>query len=228
MDAQLANLLSIMPSARHSIRALDGLTIMETVNLNQAPFDEWLSFIFDRPVTKPEWFMNYDYHWEIDPELLVQYSTRLFQNPTFLFGRYSLEQIEQGFRFIPIVGELNIAVWDIDVLLSLRQKCIHSMVNLFESVFMKNSLGDVAFMWWDSFRSFEDKPEWEMVEAVFGALSQIIRMESSVCWCSALHGLGHLSHPGKAGLINDFLQTHPDVHPDTKVYALAAIEGRVL
>ena len=201
---------------------------METVNLNQAPFDEWLRFVFDRPVTKPEWFMNDDYGWKINPTLLVQYSTQLFQNPGFLFERYSLKQIEQGFRFIPIVGELVNAVWDMDVPLSLRQKCIHSMVNLFENVFMKNSLGDVAFMWWDSFRHFDDGPEWEMVEAIWGTLSQIIRMESSECWCSALHGLGHLNHPGKVGLVNDFLRTHPDVHPDTKNYALAAIEGRVL
>lgn len=201
---------------------------METVNLNQAPFDEWLRFVFDRPVTKPEWFMNYDYHWEIDPELLVQYATQLFQNPAFLFERYSLEQLEQGFRFIPIVGELSEAIWDKNVLLTLRRKCILSMVNLFEIVFMKDSLGDVAFMWWDSFRSFEDEPEWEIVRAIFDALSKIIRMESSECWGSALHGLGHLSHPGKAVLINDFLQTHPDVHPDTVAYALAAIEGRVL
>ncbi|HZT60019.1 MAG TPA: hypothetical protein VFA21_15525 [Pyrinomonadaceae bacterium] len=201
---------------------------METVDLNQATFDEWLRLVFDRPVAKSEWFMKDDYDWKIDPTLLIQHSTQLFQHPAFLFERYSLEQIEQGFRFVPIVGELNIAVWDMDVPLPLRQECVHSMVNLFESVFMKNSLGDVAFMWWDSFRSFEDEPEWEMVEAVFGALSQIIRMESSVCWCSALHGLGHLNHPGKVALINDFLQTHPDVHPDTKIYALAAIEGRVL
>jgi hypothetical protein len=201
---------------------------METVDLNQATFDEWLRFVFDRPVAKPEWFMNDDYGWKIDPALLVQYSTQLFQNPTFLFERYSLEQIEQGFRFIPIVGELVNAVWDMDVPLSLRRKCIHSMVNLFESVFIKNSLGDVAFMWWDSFRFFEDEPEREMVEAILDALSKIIRMESSVCWCSALHGLGHLDHPGKVALIDDFLQLHPDVDPDTKEYALAAIEGRVL
>ena len=172
--------------------------------------------------------INDDYDWKIDPTSLVQYSTRLFQNPAFLFERYSLKQIEQGFRFIPIVGELVDAVWDMGVPLSLRQKCIHSMVNLFESVFTKDSLGDVAFMWWDSFRPFDDEPEWEMVETILGVLSQVIRMESSVCWCSALHGLGHLNHPGKVALINDFLRTHPDVHPDTKNYALAAIEGHVL
>lgn len=102
------------------------------------------------------------------------------------------------------------------------------MVNLFESVFTRDSLGDVAFMWWDSFRPFDDEPEWEMVEAVLGALSRIIRMESSVCWGSALHGLGHLDHPGKVALIKEFLRTHADVHLDTKNYALAAIEGRVL
>jgi hypothetical protein len=201
---------------------------METVNLNQHSFDEWVRFVFDRPVTKPEWFMNDGYDWEIDPTLLVQYSTQLFQNTAFLFERYSLEQLEQGFRFIPIVGELVDAVWNMDVPLSARQRCIRSMVNLFQSVFMKDSLGDVAFMWWDSFRFFEDEPEREMVEAIWGALSQIIRMESSVCWGSALHGLGHLSHPGKVALINDFLQTHPDVHSDTKNYALAALEGSVL
>jgi hypothetical protein len=206
----------------------DGLPVMEKVNLNQASFDGWVRFVFDRPVTSPAWFMNDDCDWEIDYELLIRYSTRLFQNPAFLFERYSLEQIGRGFRFIPIVGELVFAVWDVDVPLSLRQKCIHSMVNLFESVFMKNSLGDVAFMWWDSFGSFDDEPEWEMVEAILGALSRVIRMESSVCWGSALHGLGHLDHPGKVALINDFLQTHPDIHPDTKNYALAAVEGRVL
>ena len=201
---------------------------METVNLNQHSFDEWVRFVFDRPVTKPSWFMNDDYDWKIDPELLIQYSTQLFQNPTFLFERYSLEQLEQGFRFLPIVGELNDAVWDKNVPLSARRKCIRSMINLFESMFMKNSLGEVAFMWWDSFRSFEDEPEWEMVEVIVDALSRIIRMESSVCWGSALHGLGHLNYSGKAALINDFLQAHPDIHPDTKEYAFAALEGHVL
>jgi hypothetical protein len=201
---------------------------MEKVNLNQASFDGWVRFVFERSVTSPAWFMNDDYDWEIDSELLIRYSTQLFQTPAFLFERYSLKQIEQGFRFIPIVGELVDAVWDTDVPSSLRQKCIRSMDNLFESVFMKNSLGDVAFMWWDSFRYFEDEPEGGMIEAIFDSLSRIIGMGSPVCWGSALHGLGHLNHPGKAALINDFLQSHPNVHPDTKAYALAAIEGRIL
>lgn len=172
--------------------------------------------------------MDTDYDWEITDELLIQHATKLFLKPDFLFDEYTLEQIEQGFRFIPIVGDLELVVWDKKVALSIRQECIVSMVNLFERVFMKNSLGDVTFMWWDSFRSFEDEPEWEIREVIFNSLTKIIKMDSVICQNSALHGFGHLEHNGKKKVIEQFLETHPSIDADTREYALAAIEGKVL
>ena len=83
-------------------------------------------------------------------------------------------------------------------------------------------------MWWDLLRYFGEDADERVVNEMYLALKKILFMDSLECQGSALHGLGHLTHPGKRALIERYLGRHPDLHPSIRSYALASIEGKVL
>lgn len=199
------------------------------INLNEYSFSEWVKFVFDHSVSEPAWYWDDEWDWEDDPKLLLEYSIKLFRDPEFLLDEYSPEQIEQGFWFLlGSAGKLERWIWDKDIDWLLRRKCIKSMVNVFDRLFMKNPLVESCYMWWDLLRDFSDDPDPRVEEAMLEALSQILNMHSFDCQISALHGLGHLKHEGKRNVIEGYLDSHPNLDAKTKEYALAAIEGRVL
>jgi hypothetical protein len=201
-----------------------------SINLNKYSFNQWLKFVFDHPVSDPEWYWKEEWEWEGDPNLVLEYSIKLFRNPSFLLDEYSPEQIEQGFWFLMgPTGEVYRWIWNEDIDWLLRRECIISMVDVFEQLFAKNPLNNEnCYMWWDHLRTIEDNPDPKVREAMFEALSHILKMESHECQVSALHGLGHLEHEGKRALIEGYLASHPGIDAGIKEYALAAIEGRVL
>ncbi|GAC1401978.1 MAG: hypothetical protein NVSMB56_17010 [Pyrinomonadaceae bacterium] len=100
------------------------------------------------------------------------------------------------------------------------------MVNVFERLFTKNSLDSACHMWWDLI-IFNQTSNPKVEEAMFQALSQVIKIDSLACQIGALHGLGHLEHDGKKKVIEDFLETHTNIDAKTQKYALDAIEGNV-
>ena len=83
-------------------------------------------------------------------------------------------------------------------------------------------------MWFDLLRSFRRDRDQRVVEEMFLALEKILFMDSFLCQGAALHGLGHLDHPGKKDLITNYLRKHRALNPDARRYAKAAIKGMVL
>jgi hypothetical protein len=198
------------------------------IDLNKYSFGQWVKFVFDHPVSDPEWYWNEE--WEGDHNLVLEYSIRLFRNPGFLLEDYSPEQIEQGFWFLMgPAGEMYRWIWDEEIDWLLRRECIISMVDVFEKLFAQNPLNNEnCYMWWDHLRNFEDNPDLKVREVMLEALSRVLKIESHECQISALHGLGHLEHERKREVIEEYLDSHPGIDAGTKEYALAAIEGRVL
>jgi hypothetical protein len=203
-----------------------------TINLNKYSFGEWVKFVFDHPVAddvQKAWYWDDEWEWEGDPTRVLEYSIRLFRDPEFLPNQYTPEQINQGFWFLlGATNQLQDWIWDENIDWRIRRECIMSMVDVFGRLFAKNPAEDSCSMWWDLLRSFEDSPDPKVKEAMLESLSQILRIDSLDCQVGALHGLGHLEHDGKRKVIEEYLGSHPNLDAETKEYALAAIEGRVL
>ena len=77
-------------------------------------------------------------------------------------------------------------------------------------------------------RYFGEDADERVVNEMYLALKKILFMGSLECQGAALHGLGHITHPGKQALIERYLRRHPDLQPNVRSYALASIEGKVL
>lgn len=68
------------------------------------------------------------------------------------------------------------------------------------------------FMWWDLLVSGMDLGE--IGDVILETLSDLSMHADSRVQYSALHGLGHLQHPGRAAAIDLYLQFHPDLATD--------------
>jgi len=64
-----------------------------------------------------------------------------------------------------------------------------------------------------------------MQDVLFGTLSRVLLIDSSICRGSALHGLEHLHHPETMVLIGGVIQSHPELAEQLTGYA-DVIRGR--
>jgi hypothetical protein len=132
-------------------------------------FEEWVKYVFDHPVTEPEW------HWDIDRDywneiknsaLTVSYLTQLFTNPVEALAAYRDAQINQGFWYLVhnACSSYIFTLQDTSVPLKDRLFCIQSIYTLFDKLFAThctpalvhlsedgNPLNSVCYMWWDLF-----------------------------------------------------------------------------
>jgi hypothetical protein len=155
-------------------------------------------------------------------------------------SRFTKQQLEEGFW--AIMGHTvewctaNI-IDDSNLPLSSRKDCIESMAVLFERLFANEPLDTSVHMWWHSLcyawrrgnrnreRGGEDL---ELQDIFFQTLSKVLAIDSWICQGAALHGLGHLHHPGTKELVNRYLDENPSLTTEQKAYALATAEFQVL
>lgn len=140
-------------------------------------FERWVQYIFDHPVTDPEWYWdddednNYEfYDPEQNPEQAVTYMNHLFTSPVEHTKPYNEAQIGQGFNYLisPSISNNAFYLFDVRVPLVLRREAINNIYNVFEKLFAPrctpqlnyNSiaktdipehtpLNHICFMWWD-------------------------------------------------------------------------------
>jgi hypothetical protein len=217
-------------------------------------FDEWLSWVFDHPVTSPEWYWDLDADLcESDPRAAVRSLTRLFEEPGVLLGRFSLDQIRQGLWFLAygsFPNTLRVLV-EGPVSWPERKRLIESFATLYERLFARicpdflshrdrgtgnapSPVNVICYMWWDLIaRGFEleDAPKAVVTEAMLATLRRTLDIPSVACREGALHGLGHwhLYAPKQVEtIIDEFLRREPEFDPALRDYALAARAGCVL
>jgi len=195
----------------------------------ERPFDEWLAFIFDRPVPDLKWeeHESKDLGWAGNPNRFLEYGIQLFQNPQVLIEMYSAEQIDQGFRIMLSPYGLSRWIWEPTINISLRLHCVRSMVEVFRKYFIRQNQGDACFMWWDSLRNFQDHPDERLRKTIVETLKQILQIDIEDCQISALHGLAHFAKPEERPMIEEFLSS-PRISPETRSYAIAALKGNIL
>jgi hypothetical protein len=69
-------------------------------DLSGRSFEQFVQFVFARPVTEPEWYWDGSIGWEVgDLERFAEHVVRLFREPDRWLKPYSPEQIHDGFWF---------------------------------------------------------------------------------------------------------------------------------
>lgn len=210
------------------------------IDFTSCSFDEFVQFVFDRAEADSP-----DNRWRqarsgdaFDPVLLCRHLMRLFRAPEFLAGRYPAGQLEEGCWFLMgSAGMLNGLLSPsepADMPFPIPEELIGAMVDLFARFFATNPLDTACFMWWDGLRELHEDFEGDgdserpLRGAIFEALGRILRLDARHCQVSALHGLGHLEHPGKDRVIREYLDRNPDLDEETRRYAGDAAAGKVL
>lgn len=219
---------------------------------NDPTFEQWIEWVFDHPVTEPEWYQGENAErWTSSTVITIDYITRLFEAaPTYLCV-FSDAQASQGLWFlgIGIFCDGLPCLYGEGVLQSQRERCIRSIYTLFEQYFAvrcsshlshineqgASPLNVTCYMWWDFLAHVADGPEGricsDMDSQMLLTMESILRLNSDACIESALHGLGHWQRyrPAEAGgIIDSFLAANPNIRPELRTYALEARAGRVL
>jgi hypothetical protein len=213
------------------------------IDISPYAFDEFISFLFARDVLaenekRSPWYWNTDV--TFDPQWVCSYYVRLFRQPSFLLERFSKAQLEQGFWAIQSPNlncSVSWLVWNTDLPFAAREECVRSMLDLFSGLFATEPLVTSAEMWWDSLcydwhcgnrnrqRGGEDL---SMQDVMFQTLSSILALDPAFCQGAALHGLGHLHHPGTDELVQRYIKQHPSLSKEWREYALAAARFEVM
>lgn len=207
----------------------------------QLSFDEWIKFVFDHPFKEPPWYWDKSWYefWDawsehFEPDRHLAYVTKLFDNASsLLIDRYSPEQIDQGLTMLlsgPKDFEIRELIWSHKLPWAVRAKCVASMVILFRDIFSQLPIEHACFMWWDELRDWDHRKDRDphIREVIVKALEQILTLPSRDCQMSALHGLGHLPHPSRVSLIQDYLQQTSDMDEELREYVQDAMAGEVL
>ena len=214
-------------------------------------FENWVRFVFDRPVNTPEWYWADESgpeieDWASSPTDHVRWTIQLFGEPARLLT-FTREQVAQGLWFL--LGEASPArfgraLYDTTVELDLRMDCIREAGSFFSRYLaarcpaFPGSDGDdlcsICFMWWDLWPDRPDSGPTQDSAAVDGAileaLTAIAAHPSAALKESAIHGLRHMRErqPQRVEVIFDALLADTVGWPDDLVsYAVKAQRGEV-
>lgn len=218
--------------------------------LHEASIEEWIEFVFARPVTDPAWFWEADADlWEGDAFRTAGLLVETFERSGELLEPFDDEQVNQGLSMLLHAG----APTALSVLASpeltpaLRERVFESVFRLFEDVFAvrcSNALGhldeesasplnSLCYLWWDV---FPVRPEHEFTgvdpahEIVLGLLDRILDLPSDACRESALHGCARWQapYPERVGeSIDRFIWANRQIRTPLRNYAYAARHGDV-
>lgn len=174
--------------------------IMMIVDLTDVPFEDWVRFVFDHPIS-PAGVAD-AWHWDVeyvaDNASMLSYCTRLFAESRSLLTSYSPELLEQGFWFIPGPNGFMRFLADESVLWRGREECINAIELLFRNLFSINECGTACAMWWDSYVSYcgygrnDIATDKKLCGATIRVVLAILRQDATQCRHSAVHGLHHL------------------------------------
>jgi hypothetical protein len=222
-------------------------------NITQLTFEQWLTYIFDHPVSESgqEWYWDPEADWWDCPATnSIQFLTRAFENASVLFEPYDDAQLNQGLWFIAsnACSHHMFALLDSAVPWSDRQRCIRSIHNLFDGCFARrctphlgrldepgaSPLNLVCYMWWDILPigpQPDDPNRTALDREILGVMESTLQLDSMPCQESALHGLGHWQ-PYYAQrvteIIDSFLQSKKSLRDELRAYGRNAYRGCML
>lgn len=203
-----------------------------TLDPGSLSFDEFVVFFFDHPENEQFWYAESRFALSdvvVSSATVVENLTRLFSHFGAGTARYSPAQISHGVWaiFSPSFA-LTEALWDNSIPLEYRTACIRSMLALFRDYVAaqdEDVLQKCFFMWWHIIVTgfwahqgqFEepdtsqlDSDSTTLLETMFETLKQILAVADARTQGYALHGLGHLHHPGVRDLVQHYIEQNKD------------------
>jgi len=209
---------------------------MSFFDLSQLSFEEFVSFFFDHDIATEEyWYQNPEFDSELDdegvasPPVIVEHMTCLFTNFAGTVSKFSLQQINAAIWAMFTYGSFRLQkhLWLPSVPLPARLQCIRSMYFVYSDFVAKSTVPEMENcfqMWWDFVASsFWEQligrieegnvaalntEQRELLDAMFETLSKLLLLPDERTQGYALHGLGHLHHPGVQKLVQKFLDEH--------------------
>jgi hypothetical protein len=203
------------------------MSFTDPIDATGYDFENWIRFAFDHPVSDTPWYYTEEIDFTCDPQTVIGYYTRLFHHPRPLLSQYDEARLEQGLWFV-VGSQLSEWLWDADIPQNLRVECIEAMPVMFREFLTDHPLDTACFMWWDMLRYFGESPDPAIVSTMSLALDEVLRLPARHCQLSALHGLGHLKHESKEGVIRSYLAASLNIDDELRKYAEHAIAGTVL
>lgn len=216
--------------------------------LHDPPFERWVQYLFNHPVTDPAWYWDLTVDQvDVNPRLVVAYVTRLFEESGALLAEFSDGQLNHGLWFLVSTSEVLYALRDKNVALDHRIQCVRSISQIFQQLFAErctphlshleivgaSPLNRICYMWWDilSHHGQPNDPSRRAVDsACLEVMEETLALPSIACQESALHGLGHwaLYYPERCSeAVDGFLASHPRLSPNLVEYAKCARTGMV-
>jgi hypothetical protein len=202
--------------------------VTKRFDLSALSYPQFLAFFFDRPVVgdKEEYGLfrgDIDYFVASNPAIVVDHLHRMCLDLSELTTVYSAEQIDQGLWavFGPKIS-CERFLFDPSQDLKARIGCIESMYLPFRDVVAKSTIGkqdSFYWMWWDMIlhtdhlyasNKYEDfaADTKQMLDVIYETLLKILSLNHPACHWSALHGLGHLPHPGVNAAVERYFERH--------------------
>ena len=217
------------------------------VDLRTLSFEGFLSFLFEQPIVPFKERQKTDpgpWYWSVEvifnPQTTARHYLRLFVDPLGPLARYSDAQIEQGFWAIQS-STLDCAVceliWESRIALDVRESLVRAMHPLFATLFSQRRLDSAPEMWGDSLafdwgagRRLRSRGGEDLImqDVMFDTLSKILELPAGHLQHAALHGLGHLCHPGTPPLIEQWIQRTLPMDAHLVEYARAAARFDVM
>jgi hypothetical protein len=211
------------------------------VDLRAVGYDDWLAFVFDHPVApegEKEWYFQADLEVEADAGRQVAFLGRLFLEPEVVAGRYTPDQIEQGFWFLfgGAGGErFRDVLWDPSVPWEARRGCIEALPQLYDRLFKRCALDTIPFMLPDllaheygfgSRHPDTDEEDGRVQQALFAAFRRMLDSRHPGTQEAALHGLHHLAYPAGKQAIRAWLDCESRLPRAVRRYAEDVLAGR--
>jgi hypothetical protein len=189
-------------------------------------------------------------------DIAVTHLTALFRDFARIGRRFTIGQIDQALWELLSPGqELPQCLWDESVPIPERLECIRAMYSVFSDFVAtcNTEQGENCFyMWWDfiadsfwfqpkhfgvdgklKIRQGEveklDASDHALLDAMFETLEEILALPDARTKSYALHGLGHLHHPGVQALVQRHIDQYRDsLTPEDLKWAEQCRDGSVI
>jgi hypothetical protein len=185
------------------------------------------------------------------PSVIVEHMARLFAEFGRIAPNYSLAQLDQGvWGLLGLNLHLYELLWDSSLPLERRIHCIRSMYSVFADFVAASNVREKEtgfYMWWDLIlfafwgeQTFERKLPSEsydlvteedrrLLDAMFETMVDILKLDNGTTNSCALHGLGHLHHPGVRAVVQVYIDAHsPGLAPDAIRWLEGCRDGEVM
>ena len=225
---------------------------IDDLDFSTMSFSDFVQFFFNHPDDQEFWSHDPQYAYSIvpatQPEVFVDHVTRLFAHFPSVVRKYSLRQINLGIwaligPALPVIEGL----WNSSVPLEKRVECIRAMRNVYADFVATSKVAvmeNCFDMWWDTLSdsfwmhagqiespdaSKLDSDSRTILDAMFDTLKQILELPDLRTQGYALHGLGHLHHPGVRALVQQYIDAHKyEFEPDQLKWVESCRDGTVM